>query len=231
VFFRILTTAVPFLQFDFPRHKSYFYEDMKQQEDVTRSYYRPRFCKFKENHEVQGWEDRDSQLKRFQVFLDSVDVVGKSILDVGCGLGDLLAFLKDRDIAADYTGVDILPEMVRSAKDHHPGEAFHCCNIFEDNPFAKDSYDYIFCGGIFNLCMGDNLSFLRHALEVFFQVAREAVVFNLLSHTSPDQEDGYAYYDPKEVKAIVLSLGVEPEIIQGYLPNDFTVICPLQKPE
>lgn len=198
---------------------------------MTRSYYSPRFCKFSENYEVLGWEDKDSQIKRFQVFLDSVELEGKSILDVGCGLGDLLSFLKEKNVTVRYTGVDILPEMVRSAKHHHPGEDFQCCNMFENNPYAAKSFDYIFCGGIFNLCMGDNLSFLQHAVKIFMKVAKEAVVFNLLSHTSPDQEEGYAYYDPEEVKDTLLSLGLEPEIIHGYLPNDFTVICTLKNPK
>ncbi len=39
------------------------------------------------------------------------------------------------------------------------------------------------------------------------------------------QEDAYAYVHPAEVREILPPLPYTFEILEDYLPNDFTVIC------
>lgn len=50
------------------------------------------------------------------------DLSGKSILDVGCGYGDLIHHLP-ADIAG-YVGIDLLPWAVNEARRLHPGREF-----------------------------------------------------------------------------------------------------------
>ena len=68
-----------------------------------------------------GWRDRDSQTDRFNVFLDYVQN-GDRVLDFGSGLSDLYGHLKLNDITVDYTGVDIMPDLIKIAKERYGDE-------------------------------------------------------------------------------------------------------------
>ncbi|NVL90353.1 MAG: hypothetical protein HWN69_05065, partial [Desulfobacterales bacterium] len=50
------------------------------------------------DHEMVGWGSEESQKCRFGVLCQLDDLSGKSVLDVGCGLGDLYGYLRNRDI-------------------------------------------------------------------------------------------------------------------------------------
>jgi trans-aconitate methyltransferase len=157
--------------------------------------------------------------------VDNVPVSGKSLLDVGCGLGDLYAYLREKGIVAGYTGVDILEGMIEKARRRYPAGAFLVGNIFDRNFMRKRKFDLIYCSGIFNLKIGDNAALLKRALSIFFALARETVVFNLLDSRSPDKDDRYCYFSQEDVKSLLLPYDWDTQFIGDYLPNDFTVIC------
>ncbi len=59
-----------------------------------------------------GWKGDDSQQKRFDVLAGVADLNGTSILDLGCGQGDLKCFLDKRFSAFSYIGIDQMPEFI-----------------------------------------------------------------------------------------------------------------------
>lgn len=188
-------------------------------------HYGPRISPGRANFDVLDWADAESQLARFGVLVKNVDLEGKMLLDIGSGLGDLLAFLKQRGISADYTGVDLLDKMVAAARQRRPEGRFDQADVFTKNIFKPKSFDVVFCSGIFNLSLGNNLQFLPVAVGSMLALAREHMVFNLLHNRAPQQERGYFYYDPAVVRSMLEPFGCEVSIIDDYLPNDFTVIC------
>lgn len=188
-------------------------------------HYEPRLARHGRGHMVCDWACADSQHARFRVLLDNVDLRGKSLLDVGCGLGDLVPVLEASGVKVDYTGVDILEKMVQAARQHHPGARFLCADLFHDEVFPPESFDVVFCSGAFNLNLGNNAEFRRQALPRLLRLARQALVFNLLHERSPYRDDDYAYSNPEEVRLILEPLGCRVQILDDYLPNDFTVIC------
>jgi ubiquinone/menaquinone biosynthesis C-methylase UbiE len=62
---------------------------------------------------------------------------GSRVLEVGCGTGDVLAFLRP----AEGLGVDISPAMVELAARKHPELRFRVQNLMEDPP--GDWHDYV----------------------------------------------------------------------------------------
>ncbi len=200
---------------------------MKKVEKI-KTYYQPKLDKEKQDFKVLGWESEEAQKLRFAVLTDNVSLEGKTLLDVGCGLGNLFQFIHSKDIHIKYTGIDILKEMIDRASANNPDGSFMLLDIFNDNPFPEKAFDVIYTSGIFNLNLGNNRGFLSKAISLFAKTAREAIVFNLLHIASLDREDTYYYFDPEEVKKIIgdLSLGLKSvEIVEQYLKNDFTVIC------
>lgn len=196
------------------------------------AYYKPKMGKGLPDFKVLGWESREAQYMRFEMLISNIDIQNKKILDVGCGLGNLLEYLLDRGIDVMYTGVDLLEDMIKSAKSKNlPGE-FYCMDIFKQHPFDEKSFDIVYTSGIFNLNMGNNLEFLERAFGRFVELSKELVVFNLLDENSPDKEDTYYYYNHEQVVSMLLeqySQIESIEVVRGYLNNDFTVFCTLKQ--
>ncbi len=71
---------------------------------------------------------------RFKTKFDIGKLDDTRILDVGCGFGHMLDYLKAWDIRAQYTGIDIFPPFIEIAKQRHPGADFRVLNILEQHP-------------------------------------------------------------------------------------------------
>jgi len=197
---------------------------------AIRKHYEPRLEACREHFDILDWADAAGQQARFEVLARRVDLRGKSLLDVGCGLGDLWAFLRARRLGVDYTGVDILERMVESAQIAYPRARFVTADVFSVNPFGGRRFDVTFCSGVFNLDLGNNRRFLRQALARLMELTGEVVVFNLLHERTPRRHDHCFYHDPKEVRRLVERLGCRAEVVDDYLPNDFTILCRLDRP-
>lgn len=193
-------------------------------------HYEPRIDTGRDNYDILDWASAASQAARFAALVDNVDLDGKSLLDVGCGLADLLTFLDERGISVDYTGLDLSERMLAAARQRHGRGRFVCADIFsprtqDDGPLKGQSFDIVFCSGTFNLNLDNNPLFLPQAVSRLRPLARKYLVFNLLHHRAQGSDRNYAYYDPAKVLAGVAAAGWRCRVIEDYLPNDFTVIC------
>ena len=190
-----------------------------------RRHYRPRITPRRENYDILDWASAESQRARFAVLTREIDLAGKSLLDVGSGLGDLWAYLKARHVHVRYTGVDILKDMVRVAERVHPDVRFIQADIFASDPFGDRRFDVVFCSGAMNLNLGNNRAFLPTAAARFLGLARQAAVFNLLHARDAGTDKTYFHHDPDDVAGLLRHLHCAIRIVDNYLPNDFTVIC------
>lgn len=202
-------------------------ENSQTRIEIISGHYLPNFGKNLENHQILDWESRDAQNSRFSVLTENVSLNGRTLLDVGCGLADLYSFLLDNGIKPDYTGIDILPEMAKSAISRYPEVKILCGDIFsEPELIGKNKYEVVFSSGIFNLNLGNNIEFLDDALKLFHEISSEYIVFNLLSEKSDNREDKYYYYSIKDVETAVKKICFSKvKIVEDYLLNDLSVIC------
>lgn len=194
---------------------------MKRKEKI-REYYLPKLKNEKSDSGCLGWENEQAQELRFEV-LKNIFFHGASVLDVGCGLGNLYDYLKKQDYNFKYTGVDILPEMIFRAKEKNPQAEFFSANIFEDDLFGDRKFDVIYASGIFNIELGNNDDFLRNALQRFVSLSNKFVVFNLLHARSATKEPGYYYQTPDTVQKLFPPVK-KIFFIDDYLDNDFSTI-------
>jgi SAM-dependent methyltransferase len=196
--------------------------------DTIRTYYESNMGKGLPDYCILGWESEEAQNMRFEILANCLELGNKKLLDVGCGTGNLLSYLANRGIKVDYTGVDILQCMIDLASNKNLEGDFYCVDIFKEAFFKNNSFDVVYASGIFNLNLENNKDFLLHALNLFLDLSKEAVVFNLLHHNSPDKEDQYYYFNPEELNAMLDKLGEKVKkvnLVENYLQNDFTVIC------
>jgi SAM-dependent methyltransferase len=188
--------------------------------DDIRKHYVSRITPGRPNHDVLDWAGPDTQTARFEILARYVNLTGRSLLDVGCGLGDLVDFLRRKKIPVQYTGVDVVEEMLVRARREHPRERFLRADLFTNSaggdPLKGETFDVVFCSGALNLNLGNNLEFLPRALRRLLIPAREALA-----------DPVYFYYRPDDVLAVLQPLVGESRVqmIDGYLPNDFTILC------
>lgn len=195
--------------------------------DIIKTYYDNNMRKGLPEYGILGWESEEAQRLRFDMLLSSVGLDGRKLLDVGCGTGNLLEHINSKGLNVDYTGVDILEKMIAIAESKKLNGVFMHLDIFKNNIFGSASFDVVYTSGIFNLNLGNNREFLREALELFMDISRDAVVFNLLHVDSPDREDKYFYFHPDEVRDMLEPFAErlsEARFIEAYLKNDFTVV-------
>ena len=168
------------------------------------------------------WGSQESQETRFSVLTDISNLSGASILDVGCGLADLLDYLIRNRISVSYTGYDLTPKMIELALDRFPGKHLEVRDVLEAPP-KKTSFDYILASGIFNLRQKDPMHYIKSMVNLMFTLCKEGVAFNTLSIFAPYHYPNEFYADPTEILAMCLKISPYVTIRHDYMEHDFTV--------
>jgi RimJ/RimL family protein N-acetyltransferase len=162
-----------------------------------------------------------SQRARFAAIVESVELDGRSLLDVGCGLAHLADFLDERGLHVRYTGLDISPAMVARARRRRADLDLRAGNVL-DSPL--DDHDVVCANGIFYLHGAAGGHVLERVVERMWQLAREAVVFTSLSAWAPPGEEGEFHAEPLETLAFCRRLTSRIAFRHDYLPHDFLVV-------
>jgi trans-aconitate methyltransferase len=173
-----------------------------------------------------GYNQRSSQQKRFDALCELGDFSGKRLLDVGCGLGDFLAYLRERDMSPDYTGVDLVPEMIERCNErfkNQPGPQclFETGDTLEYVPQGK--FDYVVASGIFGLLSENAAERIAPTLRQLFSWCTTGVAVNFLSQRANRHDPKCLYIDPARMLSLALDLTPTVRLSHNYLPNDFTI--------
>jgi len=144
------------------------------------------------------WGDHASQTRRFEVLADIAPVLG-SVADVGCGLGHLYTFLRQREPDLRYLGLDFVSDFIVAARQEFAdcNADFQVFDLFHDA--VPTTYDYLMLSGVFNNEMDDNWGFMTHALTAMFAGARKGIAFNAMSTYVDYHDPGLFYVDPGKV--------------------------------
>ena len=168
-----------------------------------------------------GWQSKRSQRRRFAVLSEVGPLTNTRVLDIGCGVGDLYAYLLRRRIRVAYTGFDILSEMVAHARRRYPEAQFEVRDVLQG--LGPERFDYVLCSGAFNVNFGRNVAAVQEVLRDLLRCCTRGVAINFLS-TRAHQRDAILFnYDPETLFAYCQTLTPHARLLEGYLPNDFTL--------
>lgn len=120
------------------------------------------------------------------------DLHGKTLLDVGCGTGDLIRFVPPD---CDYHGIDISPHAVKHAQANHPAHRFTCTDQLEDA-------DIVLACAVVHFTHIEP----RDLVHAMWQHARERVVFNCWRQ----------FADIPEARKWWRGLGAKATIVEEY---------------
>jgi SAM-dependent methyltransferase len=165
------------------------------------------------------WTSPEDQLVRFSILSRVGDLSGRSVLDVGCGVGDLYGFLSRRFSGFSYLGIDIVPEMVKQAKLKYPRARFEVADTCSLN--AK--FDYVFASGSLTFNVRGGKRFYFGVLRHMFSLCRRAAAFNMLDESVYKADRNFLSYDIREVERECKKLTRKYQIVTGYDQGDFTV--------
>jgi len=176
-----------------------------------------------EHHAVA--QSKQSHLKRFVKMLDLGDFRGKTLLDVGCGIGGFYDFLKERDIHCQYTGIDINEKMIEKARQLHPHmkEDFFVCDIIEEK--LDREFDYVLSVGPLNLKFAGDLNIVMtmRLVKEMHNLARVGAAISMTSSWTQKPNFETFYYEPCHILAETAKFCVNSKFDHTYLPHDFTL--------
>jgi len=188
------------------------------------AFYNFHLKKFGDRPEALRWTPQ-GQLKRYQMLSDiapAQDLNNATVLDYGCGTGDLYRFLKRRGITVKYTGVDINENFIGLAKQKYPECTFKVMNTDDDQ--FEGFYDYIFICGVFNLNVPGVDDDMKNALTTLFRHCNKGLALSALSSHTPTIDPELHFTSPEEtVKFAIENLSPSVTLRHDRIPNDFTL--------
>jgi SAM-dependent methyltransferase len=168
-----------------------------------------------------GWLDNDSQLTRFKVLAQIADLNNCSVLDAGCGYGDLSAYLYSIYPNMNYCGIEQIPELLEEAERRYGGKPetrFLCGNFLTGK---LPVVDYVLACGSLNYC-SDDPDFIFNAINKLYQSCKLALGFNLLSHIA---KNGFiTAYNPQSILTYCRTLSSNVQFLDDYDTNDYTIL-------
>lgn len=168
------------------------------------------------------WWDYRSMAIRFRELVRLVPVEGKSIMDAGCGLGDLLPYLYAKSPNFRYIGYDIKEEFVQEARRHYEGHEFKVGDPFNNR---LELYDVVLSSGVMNGNVENWMKVRQKMIANLFDQTGEVLAFNMAGGLKPVPNDSLiAYADANEIFEYCKTLTRHVKLNTSYLDKDFTIV-------
>ena len=148
-----------------------------------------------------------------------------SILDIGCGRGDLFAFMKEQyeDVFLDsnYYGIDKNEIVINAGKQKYNIDNIH---LQDFNSFKSETkYNWICALNYFNDPVEDSYKVLYKTIDRMFNLSSDAIVFNIITNQADIQQDqitSYSIYDAGQILNHLTNVYKKVIVRSDYLLGD-----------
>ena len=189
-----------------------------------KKFYNDNFYKYKDSVKTVGWSSKKDQYLRFEKLFENIEVNNKSILDIGCGLGDLIFFIKKKYKGKNfkYTGIDISDAIIDFAKTKHKAKniSFINGNFYNLN---LSKYDIIISSGSMSLNLKLKEKDITKMITKMYNNCKSYVSMNFLSTYCDYQLTKNTHYSPEKIFSICKKLSNKVNLIHDYRLYEFTV--------
>jgi hypothetical protein len=149
-----------------------------------------------------------TQEERFKQLIDpllSLKPEGFSLCDIGSGICDLHKYLVNNGVNHEYTGIEIVPEMVAYAKHTYPAISVLNTDFLQDS--FSQNFDFFVVSGTFNI-PGDVKTdeweeFIYKVVYKMFSLAKIGISFNSLTTYSTFKDDSLFYLKPEDMFSFI----------------------------
>lgn len=180
---------------------------------------------------VIGYGSREEQMAVYSAVLPMGYIPQTdTILDVGCGVGDLFAYLQEIRMVQDpkYTGIDYNANMINLAKIKFPEieNNFSNTDLFDLTPNQK--FDWIVAMSAFNIKMHDDMvAYSLSAIDKMLEHANKGIGINFISEEvdDTDPEGDFIKYEPADIMRAVVEKYPNHMVIfmNNYIEGDFSI--------
>lgn len=168
------------------------------------------------------WWDYRSMAIRFRELVKDIPVEGKSILDAGCGMGDVLPFLFAKSDNFNYLGIDKTNGFIDIAKKRYEGQRFQVGDPFK-HPIGM--FDVVISSGVMNGNIKNWQAKRKKMITSLFDQTGEVLAFNMAGGLKPIKDDSLiAYADAQEIFEFCKTLSKRVILRTHYLEKDFTIV-------
>lgn len=198
--------------------------NLSENQRINFEYYNAKIAEYGQDVRALSWGNIDSQQIRFKILSEIGDLNNRSILDVGCGFGDLYLFLKEQNThLKKYIGIDINPQMVATARAKLSEVTIEVKDILDNK--LNEKYDYVVASGIFSLETPDWQAVTEKIISKMYQLSEIAVGVNFLSSLTTGAKLPHAHYaNPADmINFVAKNLSTRIVLRHDYRPNDFTL--------
>jgi len=160
------------------------------------------------------WDSEFTQFKRFEVLTNFIkdDLQNSSLIDVGCGYGAYLTYLKQEKIFPNiYLGIDCEEFILDITSKKFDKNVFIKCDILK---YQIPNADYLISSGALNIL--NQIDFLK-AIENCYEVANKGFAFNFLT---PQSVHGLSF---DIIFGFCKELTNKVKVEDNYLPNDCSI--------
>lgn len=192
----------------------------KEEKKLLIDSYNERLQKFGHSYKTLGWPRGRHEL-RYYILLTQWNLENKSVLDFGCGFGDMCNYAKKLSLNINYSGIDINEKLILEGKKAYPSVNLEVRDAFEQGLDKK--YDYILSSGVHNFKIKDNWSFIKKTFELYNQYSINGFALNFLSSkVEYTLEDTY-HSDPAQIVELAYSYSNRIVLRNDYMPFEFTI--------
>lgn len=192
----------------------------KERKEYIIRRYNERLKVYGHDPRALGWF-KNRQKIRFKVLSEIGNLNRSSILDVGCGFGDLYGFLNERNLDIDYLGIDINPNLIQIASKVYPDAKFQVEDVLDMK--GSDKFDYVFASGIFEFKLQNQEAFVQNMLKNMFNLSKKGVAADFLSsHVDYKNKDAF-YAEPEKIFSFLKILSKRVTLRHDYMPFEFCV--------
>ena len=158
---------------------------------------------------------------RYEILSQVSNLAGKSVLEVGCGFGDLGAYLRSKYDGVRYLGIDVSRRMVEEGRRSHPELSLRVQDVLEMDGAVR--FDVVLAQGIFYLLGRGADKKMRALIEKMFALANEALAFCAISKWDPGEPGDEFLVDPKALLSACRRLTPRLVLRHDYLPHDVAI--------
>lgn len=133
-------------------------------------------------------DDKDNDF--YQHLLGAAELAPRaSVLDVGCGMGDLITFLGARGVTPGaYLGLDLVPGFVERCRATYPAPyRFECANFITRRFARHERYDLVVSMGVMVSRVISYEAYVAACVEKMLRLANKYVAFNLITEVDRSQ--------------------------------------------
>jgi len=213
------------------------------QEAVERQFYGAALDKAKSGSASTGYGLPINQQMRFDEWKRHVadryrmDSIPFSLLDIGCGTGDLVDYMDGFNLnVIRYEGWDIMPEMVEQAQKRiHDDQGKYTFRTYDvrDKRFPIESIDHVVSIAAYALkaphdSQQENIRYVQESIEEMAMIATKSVFVSLFSTWKTNIIPEEMVLDPVTMFAWAKSKWERVDLIHSYAPFDFSLVIHLE---